>query len=202
MSATKLLLGIATNILFIFSTPCFAVLGCSEVYLGGHVGYAHNEYNMKGFFDKEYTNNRTAARVNLGYQLNPFFGIETGLSMISEAKLPDDSGQVATTSFDLLLKLGVPLSGTGFRIDLKGGAAYVISDFDITDVIKYYEFDDKSKKGEFKPVVGATLSFNLSSYFAIDATYLHFYDDPKSKTLNTPCTDLATIGVRLILSIV
>lgn len=183
------------------SLPSLAIPGFSGLTLGGQVGYAHDEYNMKAFFDKEYSNNQTVGRIYAGYQFTPFMGLETGFSMISEAKLPRDLGEVSTANWDLLLNVGLPLGGTGFRFDLKGGAAYVVSNFDASDAAKHHHNFEDDSRGEFKPEIGASLSFNLNEYVAIDATYLHIYDDPRSNRLNTPCTDLALVGLRLIFSI-
>lgn len=197
----KFLPALAASCVLMLSVSSFAIPGLSGIYLGGQLGYAHNEYNMKAFFDKEYSNNESVGRVYAGYQFTPFMGIETGFSMISEAKLPRDFGEVSTANWDLLLSVGMPLGSTGFRIDIKGGGAYMISDFDAhEEAKKHHHFDDDSK-GEFKPEIGASLSFNLNEYIAIDATYLHIYDDPRSKKLNTPCTDMAMAGLRLIFNI-
>lgn len=183
-----------------FAASCalmFSSAGSAGIYLGGQAGYAHNEYNMKAFFDKEYSNNESVGRVYAGFQFTPYMGIETGFSMMSEGHLPRDLGEVSTANWDLLLSVGMPLGSTGFRIDLKGGAAYMISDFNASKEAKnHHHFDDDSK-GEFKPEIGGSLSFNLNEYVAIDASYLHIYDDPRSKKLNTPCTDMAMVGLRL-----
>lgn len=200
MINNKLLVGAAAIGLLGLSLPSFALLDCSGFYIGAQAGVSHASYDLNSFLDEHLDKDGTVGRVYLGYQLNLFLGIETGFALFSEVDLPKDLGDVKTAHWDFLLKVGMPLGESGFRLDVKGGAAYFIADFDADDMAKTVGLHDKEKK-EYEPVAGLSLAFNFNKNFAVDVSYLHVFGDPKSGALGTPNVDMATVGLSLLFAI-
>jgi len=196
----KILTGVAAIGLVGLSLPSFALLDCSGFYIGAQAGISHSSYDLDHFLDEHLDKEGTVGRVYLGYQLNLFLGIETGFTLFSEVDLPDDFGDIKTAQWDLLLKVGMPIGETGFRVDVKGGAAYFMADFDADNMAKTVGLHDKEKK-EYEPVAGASLAFNFNKNFAVDVSYLHVFGDPKSGTLGTPNVDMTTVGLSLLFTL-
>lgn len=200
MINNKLLMGAASIGLLGLSLPAFALLDCSGFYLGAQAGVSYSSYDLDSFLDEHLDNNGRVGRVYLGYQLNLFLGIETGFALFSEVDLPKDFGDIKTAHWDLLLKVGMPLGETGFRVDVKGGAAYFMADFDADDLANTVGFHDKEKK-EYDPVAGVSLAFNFNKNFSVDVSYLHVFGDPKSGALGTPNVDMATVGFSVLFAL-
>ncbi len=194
MKYYNLLSGIASTAILSLSVPAFALDCCSGPYIGAQAGYSHSGYDLGGVFGDNLGDDGAAGRAYVGYQFNQNIGLETGFTLFTNVDLPRDFGDIKTAHWDLLLKVGTPIGNSGFRVDLKGGAAYIMSDFDANDIAKSSGFNDDSEK-EIKPVAGVSLSYYLNRNVAVDASYIHAFGDPKNGALGTPNVDLVTLGL-------
>ncbi|MDQ2994483.1 MAG: porin family protein [Pseudomonadota bacterium] len=179
--------------------PAFAENN-SNVYIGGQAGIAHTDYDLGQFLDKHFSDDGFAGRLYLGYQLNEYLGVETGFAMFADADLPLNFGDIKTTHLDLLLKVGTPFGRSGFRGDLKGGAAHVMSKFDAGNLAESLGVGDESN-WEIRAVAGASISYNLNRNIAVDVSYLHVFGDPQNHAFSTPNSDIAMLGVSFLFNV-
>jgi OOP family OmpA-OmpF porin len=197
MSKNTLLISLAAVSTLGLSLPTFAVPDCSGVYIGGQAGYAGTNYNLSSYLDKHFNEDGYAGRVYLGYQFNQFLGLETGFTLLSDADLPKDFGDIRTTHWDLLLKAGAPLGDSGFRGDVKAGGAHVMTKFDASHVSESLGLNDVSN-WKIKPVAGASISYNFNRNVAVDVSYLHVFGEPKGDSIGAPRSDLAMLGLSFL----
>lgn len=212
MRSNKLLIATAALFTLGMSMPAFSYVertrtyngvgayNASGVYLGVQGGYTRSHYDLDAFLSKDFRKDELAGRAYVGYQINPFLGVESGFTMIAGTELPDNFGDVKTTQLDLLLKVGMPFGDTGLRADLKAGAAHVKWKFDANDVAESVGLNDVSN-WKIRPVAGATVSYYLNRNIAIDASYIHVFGDPESSHFGTPTVDLAMLGVSFLFSV-
>jgi hypothetical protein len=197
MISNKIWAALTATGTLLFSLPGFSVNPCSGFFLGAQVGVTRAHYDLQTFVDRDIKEDERAARAYFGYQFNQYFGIETGLTLIDGTHLPEDYGHVKTSVWDLLFKLGAALGDSGLRVDLKGGAAHLMSEFDAHHLGKTAGLDD-DKKWLIRPVTGASLTYNVNKNFAIDATYLHVYSDPDHNSFEPPTMDMALLGLSVL----
>src|SRR5579872_1145391 len=179
---------------------CSTAYAAHGIYVGGQVGYGNANF---GSSDDDWNasisdnhNNSSddgiAGRVYAGYQFNQYFGVETGYDMFSDSGRRDSNSdtKLRTQQWDLLGKVGLPVGYcTGFRADIKAGAAYSFGN-DRDDW-----GDDDSNNNDINPAAGASISYNFNKNFAADVSYLHVFGSDHS---NSPNTDLATVGVSYL----
>lgn len=198
MKYNNLLNGIASVGICALSVPAFAFENSSGPYIGAQAGLSHTSYDLGGIFDDNLDSNGAAGRAYVGFQFNQFLGLETGFAVFTNVDLPRDFGDIKTTHWDLLLKVGTPIANSGFRVDLKAGAAYIMSDFDANDIAVSSGWGDDSDK-EIKPVAGLSVSYCINRNIAMDASYLHVFGDPQRGVLGTPNVDMLTLGISFLL---
>ncbi len=170
--------------LFIASAPKIAALGLAV-----------------RIFDHEVEDDISVARGYIGMQFTPFLGIETGFAGFSDVELPRRLGEVKTAEWDLLGKVGAPLGNTGFRADLKGGLALIMSRFDSENLSSNVNWHEKSEN-DIRWVAGGSLAYNFTRNFGVDVSYLHIFGDPKSGAFGTPNIDMLTVCLNLQFCIV
>ena len=194
MKYYNLLTGIASAALSTLSLSALAQDCCSGPYIGLQAGYSHTKYDLGAIVGENLDKDGAAGRAYVGYQFNQNLGLETGFALFSNVDLPRDFGDIKTAHWDLLLKVGTPIGNSGVRFDVKGGAAYIMSDFDAHDIARSSGFYDDSEK-EIKPMAGVSLTTYLNRNVGVDVSYLHTFGDPKNGALGTPNVDLLTLGL-------
>lgn len=170
---------------------------CAGIYIGAQGGYARTNYNLSSFIDEHVNKDGAVGRAYVGYQFNNLIGLETGFALYTNVDVPQDFGDIKTAHWDLLAKVGMPIGDSGFRVDVKGGGAYIMAKFDANDIANSVGLNDDKKK-EFKPLAGASLSYKFNRNFAVDASYLHVFGGPKGDSLGTPNVDIATLGLSFL----
>lgn len=192
----------------------------SGIYIGGQFGYGQTNYGLSG--TRNSTQDGEAGRAYVGYQFNPYFGLETGYSVFSDTTfktrgtLVDTAGNVDTITgnvkaqtqqWDILAKAGLPFGCTGLRGDIKAGAAYVMSkvNWNVSNsspAFSKFNASGSESENSWSPALGASLAYNFTKNFAADISYLHtFGSDSKigfKNDIDSPDTDLATIGLSYL----
>lgn len=194
------------------STLAQPTYGCPGIYIGAQAGWGHVNYkdlssavaDVVGFSVDSADKDGVAGRAYLGYQFNQYLGLETGFAAFSEVDVPSDFGDIQTMQWDLLLRVGMPFGDSGFRGDVKAGAAYIFSRYDASNNAESFGLDDEHTN-KIKPAAGASLSYTFCSNFSIDASYLHAFgnnhNDWAEGDRGVPSTDLVTIGVSYLFPI-
>lgn len=177
-------------------------------YVGGQAGYGNPDYDVSNSnvpnvsFSKD--EGGLAGRAYVGYQFNQYFGVETGYTLFSDNTYkfsgPGGSANLKfeTQQWDILAKAGMPFGCSGFRGDIKAGAAYVMSKLNATD------FSGSDSDNSWNPAAGASLTYNFNKNFAVDVSYLHTFGSSSSirnhfKNDNfSPNTNLTTLGVSYL----
>ena len=236
MISRKLLIALAASTAVGFALPTFAGYAncsCSGVYIGGQLGWGqvdhkhrhHWSEEISGFDHSHHNNNEDglAGRAYLGYQFNQYIGLETGFAGFSTDDPSyghdhdrqehhhhhSDGWKVRTTQWDLLARLGSPFGDSGWRGDVKLGAAGVFIDnddhFHIHDRQESHHGHDNTQWG---PAAGASLTYNFNRCVAMDLSYLHVFGDLDHHHhhddvndyhyTNESNTDLVTIGVSYL----
>lgn len=168
----------------------------ASIYLGAQVGYNHAGYDKDTIFDHDFDEDGKVARGYIGYQFTPFFGVETGFGAFSEVDLPSNLGEVKTAEWDLLFKAGMPIGSSGFKADVKGGFALIMSDFDSNTLSNNVNWHDRSEN-DIRFAAGATLTYFFNRNFGVDVSYLHIFGDPNSGVIGTPNIDTLTLGLSV-----
>jgi opacity protein-like surface antigen len=182
-------------------------------YVGAQAGYGNPDYgnDLKKIFQTapNYSTKEggLAGRAYLGYQFNDYFGLEAGYTLFSNNTYEgsDQFGNrikltVKTQQADILGKLGMPFGDSGFRGDLKAGAAYVRTSVDATasgidSNLNTISQSGSGSQNRWDPAAGAAISYNFTQNFAMDVSYLHAFG---SGDTDSPNTDLVTIGVSYL----
>jgi len=176
-------------------------------YLGVGAGYGQADYgsNIKDAYNAYpiHSNDEDdiAGRAYLGYQITPIFGVEAGYSLFTDNTYEGQSSNGATTStsrlstqtIDLLATIGTPLYFHGFGLTLKGGAAYVISDYSHSGNGSDASFAPADNSNDrLAAAAGASIIYKLPNNLAADISYLHIFAPAH---LDSPETDLVTLGL-------
>jgi opacity protein-like surface antigen len=211
MVMNKLLVALAAASTLGLSVATFAqngsTIGCPGVYIGAQAGWGNTDFDTDEFlsqngFDDSASQDGVAGRVYIGYQFNQYLGLETGFAAFSDVDLHNDIGEIQTTQWDLLVRIGTPFGDSGFRGDVKLGAAYIMTDFEAGDTAREGDFDDDSNN-EIRAVAGASLTYNFCNNISVDVSYLHAFGNPDSDDgdVSAPNTDLVTIGISYLFPI-
>lgn len=208
----RLLVALATAGMLSLSVPTFAQSG---VYVGGQLGWGNTDYGLDVTFTDgtDFINlnsgdeHGVAGRIYLGYQFNSYVGLELGAALFSSTDLNITDGfdtvslgDIDTSQYDLLLKVGMPFGCSGFRGDIKLGIADVVTSFDSNFDFNGQRFDNDSDSN-INFALGAGVSYNINRCLAVDLSWLHtFGNTPNSDNFNvnddwSPNTDLVTVGV-------
>jgi hypothetical protein len=187
----------------------------SAVYVGAQGGWGKADYDLDKFleangFDDHIKQEGFAGRGYIGYQYNQYLAFETGFAGFSEVDLTNDMGDIQTTQWDLLLRVGTPL-GCGFRGDIKLGAAYIMPFTHLADFETPVGADDDTALEDdtgrdddigngLRIVAGASLTYSFWNNFSVDLSYLHTFSDPESDEggIHVPSLDLVTFGVSYL----
>lgn len=179
---------------------CSSAYASNGFYVGGQAGYGNAGYDTTGTSSTD--EGGFAGRAYAGFQFNRYFGLESGYTWFSDNtyKFLGDTLKVTTKTdqWDILAKAGMPFGCTGFRGDIKAGAAYVMTDAD-TDFLGSEVASDSDNKWE--PAAGASISYNFNKNFAADISYLHAFGSSDDNNFNKPDTDLATLGVSYLFAL-
>jgi hypothetical protein len=207
-----------------------AYADCSTgFYIGGQAGFGSPSYNTylqdqlaqstqkNGFkTQKSYKEGGAAGRLYAGYQFNQYFGAETGFTMfadntykISSSDSYGDSFSFKTTykteQWDILAKAGTPFGNSGFRADIRAGAAYLYSrqnvNFNLHDSYTNTNIivnSGNSSGHKWVPAAGASMGYNFTQDFAMDIAYLHGFGPSGNNSAVPKSTDLATLGISYL----
>lgn len=187
--------------------------GCPGVYVGAQAGWGEVKYrNHERRRHHDHDNGGFAGRVYLGYQFNPYIGLETGVAGFFESdhhnggrRNHDSHNHVG--QWDLLARVGTPFGDSGFRGDLKGGAAYLFSSHD--------HHNHGHDSDNIIPAAGASLAYSFCHNVMVDVSYLHGFGTESSHhhrgyrqviegghhhhdSNRVKSTDLVTLGVSYL----
>jgi hypothetical protein len=198
---------IAFTVINAFNLSAIAQPGCdvkcSGIYVGGQLGWGKTDFDINEAFNRVGVDSPgqegVAGRFYVGYQYNRYLGSEMGFALFTEVKLPYDIGSYNAKQLDLLLKIGTPFADSGFRADLKLGAAQILSNFDAGNTAQKHGIGDASASST-KAVAGAGISYNFIANASADISYLHAFGDPHGNDANyAPNIDLLTLGVSFLI---
>ena len=202
MINNKLLVALAAIGSIALSTPALSMSSPAGVYLGGQLGWGNTDYDIDRTALHPSINageDGFAGRGYVGFQFNRFLGLETGLAAFTKTDLPSHFGDIKTLQWDLLAKVGTPFGDSGFRGDVKFGAAQIFTDYDASEDGLIAGFHDSSRSVT-RPIAGASISYDFCSNVAMDVSYLHGFGDLHGHDRHfTPNTDLVTLGVSVLL---
>jgi hypothetical protein len=213
MVSNKLLVAVAAMSTLGFSLSTMASsacnTGCPGVYVGAQGGWGQVKFKNGGHHEAGHRSNNNGdlgGRVYLGYQFSPFFGLETGVAGFFNSDSDHHHDDNTLGQWDLLARVGTPFGDSGFRGDLKGGAAY--------------EFTTKHRHNgndhhKVIPAAGASLAYSFCQNVMVDLSYLHGFGsnshhhhsnsetDTDSHGIghSVKSTDLVTIGVSYLFPI-
>jgi hypothetical protein len=176
---------------------------CSGIYGGGQLGWGKTDFDINEAFNRVGVDSPSqegmAGRFYIGYQYNRYIGSEMGFALFSDVQLPYDIGTYSAKQLDFLLKVGTPFADSGFRADLKLGAAQILSNFDAGNAAQEQGIGDATASST-KAIVGASVSYNFVANTSIDVSYLHAFGEPHGKDTNyAPNIDLLTLGVSFLI---
>jgi opacity protein-like surface antigen len=207
LSAVLVALGTTTLATTSYAANCDTGAG---FYIGGQAGYGKADYGLSDAFKHtgiKKDEGGFSGRGYAGYQINQYFGIETGYTYFSDNTYKFSgvdtfnnpiNGKLTyqTQQWDILAKVGTPFENSGFRGDIKAGAAYVMSkaDANISSSSPYFPSVKISESNnKLEPAAGASVGYNFNQNFAMDVSYLHAFGSGNKS--DAPSTDLVTLGV-------
>ncbi|HEV2613228.1 MAG TPA: outer membrane beta-barrel protein [Gammaproteobacteria bacterium] len=173
-----------------------AGLGYGQADFGSKIKDAYNAYPIHSNDEDD-----IAGRAYLGYQITPIIGVEAGYSLYEDNTYKGQSANGLTTSksrlgtetIDLLATLGTPLYFHGFGLTVKGGAAYVMSDYHHSGNGSDASFAPADRSNDrFAAAAGASIIYKLPDNMAADISYLHIFAPAH---VDSPETDLVTLGL-------
>lgn len=200
MAGKKWLIPLGTVSLLALTLPVCAHYGHFSyhgVYIGAQGGYGNTHYDSDLFQDANVREHGVAGRIYLGNQFNEYLAVELGATQFSFSDIENDFGKVKTSELELLFRFGAPIPCSLLRADLKVGVADVFADIDPTDKGVAYGIQHEFTT-EFRPLVGLSLSLNVTRHFAIDASYMHLFGNPTSESHLAPNNDLFALGVSYL----
>ncbi|MBX9586804.1 MAG: outer membrane beta-barrel protein [Gammaproteobacteria bacterium] len=142
--------------------------GCPGVYVGAQAGWGEVKYRNHHEGRHHHDNGGFGGRVYLGYQFNPYVGLETGVAGFfkdSDHHHDRNGSHNNVGQWDLLARVGTPFGDSGFRGDLKGGAAYLFSSHD--------HHNHGHDHDNIIPAAGASLAYSFCHNVMVDVSYLH-----------------------------
>lgn len=186
--------------------------GCPGVYVGAQAGWGQVKYRDNHSRRRHHDNDNGgfAGRAYLGYQFNPYIGLETGVAGFFDndhhhGRRHGDSHK-NVGQWDLLARVGTPFGDSQFRGDLKAGAAYLFNGHD-----NHHHGHDNDR---VIPVAGASLGYSFCQNVMVDVSYLHgfgtshdhhhrgYRDDEQGRRHHdnnrVKSTDLVTLGVSYL----
>ncbi len=144
--------------------------GCPGVYVGAQAGWGQVKYRNNHHEGRRHHNDDNGGfggRVYLGYQFNPYIGLETGVAGFfkdSDHHHDRNGSHNNVGQWDLLARVGAPFGDSGFRGDIKGGAAYLFNGND------HHNGGDSDR---IIPAAGASLAYSFCQNVMVDLSYLH-----------------------------
>lgn len=206
----------------------------SGFYVTGAAGYSWAAKDSSKVFDlpgvgtvvdptvkTDNNNGGFAGRLGVGYNLNQYFGLETGFDLLSPSyrqigpvsfvdgpiSITSDSARVKTSLFaiDLLGKVTLPFDR--FFVFADGGGAYVHAKTQSASlnyvgqiaalpaaVTPEPVWSKSSTKSYFRPEIGAGVGYNLTDALAVDVSYQRIFGDGKITDQNY----LASINTTMV----
>jgi hypothetical protein len=176
-------------------------------YMGIQGGYGSADYgsNIKDAYNAYpiHSNDEDdiAGRAYLGFQMTPVVGLEAGYSLYTDNVykgqsangLTSSNSKLETQTVDLLATIGTPLKFEGFGLTLKGGAAYVMSDYNHSGNGSDAAFRPANNSNDrFAAAAGASIIYKLQNNMAADISYLHIFAPAQ---LDAPEMDIVTVGL-------
>lgn len=192
-----------------FYVVCFPAKAISHLYVGGQLGDGKADYG--DIFSSTASllpnhnsyENGLAGRFYLGYQLTPYIGGETGYSIFSDTSYKAtnltngnfSTLTIKTEMWDILGVVGMPIRQSGFRGDIKAGAAYVMSQGNLSSNLLG---NNSAHDNNWNPASGISISYSINHNFLADVTYLHIFGAPDvTKNLNANI-DFIALGVKYL----
>jgi OOP family OmpA-OmpF porin len=166
--------------------PAFA----GNAYIGGSAGRAEQTLSVEGMSLSE---TDSGAKVVVGYQVNPAFGVEAGYAVLGKTKVGGNGAWIGAEPKSVYAAVTgtMPLSPvlTGF---VKVGAAHTETKMYATDRYDSFSFDEK----DTSLVAGVGALFALSTQVSLVAEYEHFGKIAKFPNGGNLKADLLSVGVR------
>lgn len=192
-----------------FYTVCFPAQAISHFYIGSELGDGKTDYG--DIFSSTASllpnhnsyENGLAGRFYVGYQLSPYIGGETGYSIFSDtsykATNPTNGNfstlTIKTEMWDILGTVGMSIYQSGFRVNIKAGTAYVMSQGNLSSNLLG---SSSAHDNNWNPASGVGISYNFNKNLLADVTYLHVFGSPDiAKNLNANI-DFITFGFKYL----
>jgi opacity protein-like surface antigen len=178
----------------------------SGYYVGLNLGYADRHLTQNTFFQNNPNSKTTTGftgRISAGYSFGPYFALESGFTLLPNAKASFANQEVKSTSFlvDFLLRTSIQFK-EHFSVYGKLGMAYVNTKLSVTN-------QSTSSAAEFRPVfalgtayaINKAISLNLEWYRMLGNTNgLNGYALRQQGLLGAsyakvPNVDIFTVGI-------
>ncbi|MFT3741488.1 MAG: outer membrane beta-barrel protein [Gammaproteobacteria bacterium] len=169
--------------------PAYAAADAGFI-IGLQGGYGNTHWDN---IDNNISSTGFAGRGYLGYQFNPFFGIESGFTYLPKAT-DDINGvdfDVTNYAIDLLGKLSWPVT-PGFSLYAKAGVAYLNSNVS-TNLIGV----DSTSRSHVGPAYGVGAQYEIIPNLALSVDWMRFSGDGDVTDFNNyqPQQDAAFVGL-------
>jgi opacity protein-like surface antigen len=126
-----------------------------------------------------------AGRVYLGFDITPFFGIESGYAFLPNANITtffedgtDVAGNIKNYAIDVLAKLMIPVVN-GFSVYAKAGAGYFHSDFqNFSSTNPDIEVDNSNDSAShIGPAYGVGAAYEVIPNLVVDLSWMRYSGD-------------------------
>ena len=138
-----------------------------------------------------------AARGFIGFDLNQYFGIESGYTYLPKTTLkgvPSSELEIKNYAIDLLAKLSIPVTPV-FSLYAKAGGSYLNSKLEVSGL-------GSSTETHIGPAFGVGAAYEVVPNLAIDLSWMRFSGGNAFKDSNTgftqgyqPSPDVVLLGV-------
>lgn len=187
----------------VMMTANLATAAVPGFYAGVQGGWSNIAYNTSDYVVDAGSVKKSGfgGRPFIGYQLDQYFGIETGYTWYAKNKLRNGSyydvssivttGDFKQSAWDIVAVGTLPLE-QGFSLYAKGGAAYVNAKATetATDASLNGSFTISDSTHEWRPVAGVGVSYDFNEMVSGDVSWTRVFSG--SGIANS---DLAAVGV-------
>lgn len=138
-------------------------------------------------FDFDTKDTGFAARGFVGYNINQYFGLETGYTYLPKTTFGNvNELEIKTYAIDLLAKLSVPVTPV-FNVYAKAGGSYLSSKIEIPS--------ESRTNTHFGPAFGVGAAYEVVPNLAIDLSWMRFSGQGEIGDNYQPSPDVALLGI-------
>jgi len=137
--------------------------------IGAQGGYANEHWDNLAPSSSSVNDTGFAARGYIGYDVNQFFGFESGYTYLPKTTVDGQSGNVKNYAIDLLAKLSIPVSSV-LNIYAKAGEGYLNSRFSGGGA----GYANDQTNTHIGPVFGVGAAYEIIPNLAIDVSWMRY----------------------------